>query len=199
VNSFWLLAHRGMRPAGQNSCARAGVVHGALRNRGTGRRSRGPTCGRGASAGEPAASCSCALAAYPRQATSAHGVNFIPYIILLGWSKNIFIPCTQFAPAVSLFCFPIRGSHHSSSFSPQIFDFWNSDGTPSSAASWPAGPHLDRALRRHPKSSAASSRRRLPFPPPRHPRPGLSGDRATAPRASLIHRAPGRPQRCHDD
>lgn len=69
VNSFcldfWLLAHRGRRPAGQNSCARAGVVQGALRNRGTGRRSRGPTCGRGASAGEPAASCSCALAAYP--------------------------------------------------------------------------------------------------------------------------------------
>jgi hypothetical protein len=49
------------------------------------------------------------------RATLADGVNFIPYIKFLGWSKNIFIPKTQFAPAVSLFSFPNRGPTASAS------------------------------------------------------------------------------------
>jgi hypothetical protein len=51
------------------------------------------------------------------RATPPNGVNFIPYMMLLGWSKNIFIPKTQLAPAVSLFSFPTCGSHNATSLS----------------------------------------------------------------------------------
>jgi hypothetical protein len=54
------------------------------------------------------------------RATPADGVNFIPYMKLLGWSKNIFIPKTQLAPAVSLFPFPTHGSHNAPSSSPPL-------------------------------------------------------------------------------
>jgi hypothetical protein len=52
------------------------------------------------------------------RATPSDRVNFIPYMKLLGWSKNIFIPKTQLASAVSLFSFPTRGSHNATSSSP---------------------------------------------------------------------------------
>jgi hypothetical protein len=42
---------------------------------------------------------------------------------LLGWSKNIFIPKTQLAPAVSLFSFPTRGSHDATSLS-SLYSEW---------------------------------------------------------------------------
>jgi hypothetical protein len=54
------------------------------------------------------------------RATPADRVNFISYTKLLGWSKNIFIPKTQLAPAVSLFSFPTRGSHNYTSSSPPL-------------------------------------------------------------------------------
>jgi hypothetical protein len=49
------------------------------------------------------------------RATPSNGVNFFPYMKLLGWSKYIFIPKTQLAPAVFLFSFPTRGSHNATS------------------------------------------------------------------------------------
>jgi hypothetical protein len=42
------------------------------------------------------------------------------YEVIGGWSKNIFIPKTQLAPAVSLFSFPTRGSHNATSSSPLL-------------------------------------------------------------------------------
>jgi hypothetical protein len=44
--------------------------------------------------------------------------KFDPLYKLLGWSKNVFIPKIQFGTTVSLFSFPIRGSHHATSSSP---------------------------------------------------------------------------------
>jgi hypothetical protein len=75
----------------------------------------------------------------------------IPYIKLLGWSKNIFILKTQSGPAISLFYFPTRTSHNatpSSSPLPKSSIFWSTlpSSFPRRRSSRAARAHAARSL-----------------------------------------------------